>query len=198
VDAGKVRAYLARELPLGPRFQVVVDGEVCRASHVDAKRVVSVVFHDPVCGEVQGEIRIAKSRLPTGGIFTTVRGRVVGEPSYFGVTVSSLRHNVANFVTGTVEVTGFDPEEDEDNVPVIKTDREGFVETHHKYQAYSEAMTRLLQGIFRELEKEFDEKREADKRAKVDEAIKRAAEDLAAYDKLRHPPVGAGALSGKR
>jgi hypothetical protein len=193
MDAGRVRAYLARELPLGPDFKVVVQGEVCRASHVDAKRVVPVDFRDPVCGEVRGEIRIARSRLTTGGIFTTVRGRVVGGPSYFGVTVSSLRHNVANFVTGTMEVTGFDPEEDENGVPVIKTDREGFVETHPRYQAYSEAMTRLLQGIFRELEKEFDEKREADRRAKVDEAIKRAAEDLAAYDKLRHPPVGAGA-----
>jgi len=199
MDAGKIRAYLARELPLGPDFKVVVSGEVCRASHVDAKRLVPVDFHDPVCGEVHGEIRIARSRLTTGGMFTTVRGRVVGGPSYFGVTVSSLRHNVANFVTGTVEVTGFDPEEDENGVPVIKTDREGFVETHPRYQAYSEAMTKLLQGLFRELEKEFDEKREADKRAKVDEAIKRATEDLAAYDKLRQPPVGAGAkLAGRR
>jgi hypothetical protein len=198
-DPTKVLAHLAREIPLGPDFKVVVNGEVCRSTHVDARRVLPVNFCDPDCGQVRGEIRIAKTRLPTGGIFTTVRGRVVGGPSYFDVNVTSLRHNVASLVTGTVEVAGFDPEEDEGGLPVIKTDREGFVETHPKYRAYSEAMTKLLHGIFRELEREYDEKREADKRAKVDEAIKRAAEDLAAYDKLRQPPVGAGArLAGRR
>jgi len=199
MEQEKVLAHLAREIPLGPDFRVVVNGVVCRPTHVDAKRVVPVDFRDPVCGWVVGSIRIAKTRLAKGGVLTTVRGRVVGPPSYFGVNVSSLRHNVASLVTGTVEVTGFDPEESEGAAAVIKTDREGFVETHPKYRAYSEAMTKLLHEIFRELEKEYDDKREADKKAKVDEAIKRAAEDLAAYDKLRRPPVGAGAgLPGRR
>lgn len=199
MEPEKVLAHLAREIPLGPDFKVVVNGEVCRPTHVDAKRVVPVDLHDPVCGRVTGNIRIAKTRLARGGILTTVRCRVVGPPSYFGVNVSSLRHNVASLVTGTVEVTGFDPEESEGAAAVIKTDREGFVETHPKYRAYSEAMTKLLHEIFRELEKEYDDKREADKKARVDEAIKRAAEDLAAYDKLRRPPVGAGAgLPGRR
>jgi hypothetical protein len=192
VDPKRVLAYIARSVPIGPDFKVVVNGELCRPVHVESKKRIAVQIDDPVCGLVIGEILVAKKRLTQPGVLTTVRGRVVGAPSFFDINVASLRHNVADLVTGQVEVTGFDPEEEDDCFSVIKTDREGFVTTHPRYQAYSGVMTRLLYALFRELEREYDDKREAEKRARVDEAISQAREDLAAYDKLRHGPTGGG------
>jgi hypothetical protein len=87
-------------------------------------------------------------------------------------------------ITGSVEVAGFDPEDKVDEMPVIKTDREGFVETHPKYEAYQKYMTNLLTEICKEEEKKRQARAEAEKKAKVEEAIKQVAQDFNAYDEL--------------
>ncbi len=69
-------------------------------------------------------------------------------------------------------------------MPVIKTDREGFVETHPKYVAYAAYMKKLLTDICREEEREHQAKEEAEKKAKVNEAVRQVAEDFNAYDEL--------------
>ncbi|MFQ6121930.1 MAG: hypothetical protein ACE5LA_02595, partial [Dehalococcoidales bacterium] len=59
-----------------------------------------------------------------------------------------------------------------------------FVETHPKYVAYSNYMSKLLTDICREEEKRHQAKEEAEKKAKVDEAIRQVVEDFNAYDEL--------------
>jgi len=182
IDVDKVIAHLAPELPLGKDFKVVVNTRPCEPRHIPAKRIIPVDYTHSVCGHITGEIRIATKMLKRPGLFTTVRGRVVGEPSLFGLSPTSFTYHVGDLITGSVEVPGFDPEDKADEMAVIKTDREGFVETHPKYVAYSEYMRGLLTEICREEEKKHQEKEEAEKKAKVDDAIRQVAEDLSDYE----------------
>jgi hypothetical protein len=122
--------------------------------------------------------------LKKPGVFTTVRGRVVGEPSLFGLSPTSFTYHIGDLIAGSIEVASFDPEDRTDETSVIKTDREGFVETHPKYVAYSDYMSKLLTSICREEEEKHEAKQEAEKKAKVDEAVRQVAEDFNAYDEL--------------
>ena len=184
IDVGKVMAHLAQELPLGKDFRVRVNGQLCEPKYIPARRKITVDHIDPVCGRIVGEVIVATKMLKRPGVFTTVRSRVIGEPNLFGLSPTSFTYHVGDLIAGSIEVTGFDPEDKADEVPVVKTDREGFVETHPKYEAYSEYMRKLLTDICREEEKKHQAQEEAEKKAKVDEAIKKVAEDFNAYDEL--------------
>ena len=184
IEVGKVIAHLAHELPLSANFKVIVNGLLCAPKHVPASRRIPIDHTDPVCGHIAGEIIVAKKMLPKPGVFTTVRGRVVGEPSLFNLQATSFTYHIGDLITGSVEVAEFDPEDAIDGMPIIKTDREGFVETHPKYIAYSTYMTRMLIGICKEEQNKREAKKDAEKQAKVDEAIKQVAEDFNAYDEL--------------
>lgn len=141
IDVDKVIAHLAHELPLGENFKVVVNNHRCEPKDIPARRKIPVDHTDPVCGRIIGEIIVATKMLKKPGVFTTVRGRVVGESSLFGLSTTSFTYHVGDLIAGSVEVASFDPEDRTDDVPVIKTDREGFVETHPKYVAYSDYMS---------------------------------------------------------
>lgn len=184
IHISKVMAHLAQELPLGKNFRVVVNGHSCEPKDIPARRKIPVDHTDSVCGRIVGEIIVATKMRKRPGVFTTVRSRVIGEPSLFGLSPTSFTYHVGDLMAGSVEVAGFDPEGKIDEVPVIKTDREGFVETHSKYVAYADYMRKLLTDICREEEKKHQAKEEAEKKAKVGEAIKQVAEDFNAYDEL--------------
>jgi len=184
IDADKVIAHLAHELPLGKDFRVIVNGHSCEPKDIPARRKIPIEHIDPVCGHIVGEIIVATKMLKEPGVFTTVRGRVVGERSLFDLSPTSFTYHVGDLIAGSVEVASFDPEDKTDEMPVIKTDREGFVETHPKYIAYSNYMSKLIRDVCREEEKKHQAKEEAEKKAKVDEAIKQVAEDFNAYDEL--------------
>ena len=184
IEVDKVIGHLAHELPLGPNFKVVVNGQVSEPKHIPASRRILINHEDPVCGRIVGEMVVAKKMLAKPGVFTTVRGRVVGEPSLFGLSPTSFTYHIGDLIAGSVEAADFDPEDKADAMQVIKTDREGFVETHPKYVAYSDYMTKVLTNICREEEKKRQARKEAEKRAKVHEAIKQVAEDFNAYDEF--------------
>jgi hypothetical protein len=184
IDVDKVIAHLAHELPLGKDFRVIVNGHPCEPKDIPARRKIPVNYEDPVCGHIIGEIIVAKKMLGKPGVFTTVRGRVVGEPSLFGLSTTAFRYHIGDLIAGSVEVASFDPKDKTDEMPVIKTDREGFVETHPKYVAYADYMKKLITDICREEDKKHQEKEEAEKKAKVDEAIRQVTEDFNAYDEL--------------
>src|SRR5207249_10523127 len=85
IDVSQLRGYLARAIPQSSNFHITVNGEKCLRKDIPAKRKISVDAKDEVCGRVVGEIVVAKKVLTNiaPGILTTVRGRVVGEPSLF-------------------------------------------------------------------------------------------------------------------
>ncbi len=184
IDINKVMAHLAQELPLGKNFKVIVNSRPCEPKYIPASRRILVDHIDPVYGRIVGEILVATKMLKRPGVLTTVRGRVVGEPSLFGLSTTSFTYHIGDLIAGSIEVASFDPEHRTDEMPVIKTDTEGFVETHPKYEAYSNYMSDLVKSICREEEKKHQAKEEAHKKAKVDEAIRQVAEDFNAYDEL--------------
>jgi len=184
IDVDKVIAHLAHELPLGKDFRIIVNSHPCEPKDIPARRKIPIDHEDPACGRIVGEILVATKMLKKPGVFTTVRGRVVGEPSLFGLSPTSFTYHIGDLIAGSIEVASFDPEDRTDETSVLKTDREGFVETHPKYIAYSNYMSKVLMDICREEEKKHQAKVEAEKKEKVNEAIRQVAEDFNAYDEL--------------
>jgi len=182
IDEGSLMGYLAHELPLSQDFKILVNGRPCTPIHIPAIRRINIDYNDPTFGQINGEIIVAKSMLKNPGVLTTVRGRIVGNPSLFGLTPTSFTYHVGDLISGTVEVESFDPPDSTDEISVIKTDREGFIESHPKYAAYYNYMTERLTEICKDEEKKHQAKADAEKKAKVDEAIKTVAQDFNAYD----------------
>lgn len=193
INIRELRGYLAREIPQDNNFQIYVNGEKCLRKDIPAKKKIPVYICDELCGEIKGEISVAKKVLTSikPGIFTTVRGRVVGPPCLFDVTKNAPRYRqvFVQFITGAVEVQIFDPEEITDEIPVIKTDRDGFNEDHPKYKRYFKIMKGILNKICREEETEFERKKEAEKEAKVKKALKNIISDFNAYNKLMNQQI---------
>ena len=188
IDVPQLRGYLAREIPQDRNFNITVNGETCLRKDIPAKRRIAVHLADPVCGKVAGEVVVAKKVLTNiqPGILTAVRGRVVGEPSLFDLNSGPHKYHYGFLLTGQVEVPSFDPEDEVDLIPVIATDREGFNRNHPKYRAYHKLMTDLLVKICRGEEKEAESKRQKEVEAKVQEAIKRVADDFNAFNKAKN------------
>jgi hypothetical protein len=191
IDIPQLRGYLAREIPQDRYFQIFVNKEKCLRKDIPAKRRVPIEVVDDVCGRVTGEIIVAKKALTSiqPGVLTTVRGRVVGEPSLFDLNSGTHKYHHAYLLTGQVEVPGFDPEDEVDLVPIITTDREGFNRNHPKYRAYHKLITDLLTMICREEEKEYESKRQKEIEAKVRDAVKRVADDFNAFSKNKNQEI---------
>ena len=193
IDIKELQGHLAREIPYSDNFQVLVNGKRCLIKDIPAKRKIPIEIFDNVCGLIKGEIIIAKKVLTSikPGIFTAVRGRIVGPPSFFGLlpTTNRFYHTISQLITGRIEVSSFDPEDTVDKIPVIKTDRDGFNEDHPKYKAYFKIITEQLIKICREEEKEHEEKKRAEIEAQVKDALKNIIDDFNAYNKEERQEV---------
>jgi hypothetical protein len=127
----------------------------------------------------RGPRRHSQAAVRAPGVITTVRGRAVGGPSFFGLVLGNRRYHSTDRIAGQVEVAGLDP--DDDTPTAIKTDREGFVTSHPRYEAYARFMTATLERIAKDLEARADAERDARRRAKLNEAVRHATEVLNAF-----------------
>jgi hypothetical protein len=177
-SAKAVREHLAQELPLSDHFRVIVDGSELRKDEVKGRRI-PIHHEDPVCGLIDGYIVVANAAVTAPGVITTVRGRAVGGPSFFRVNLANRRYHSTDRIAGQVEVSGLDP--DDGTPTAIKTDREGFLTTHPRYDSFAAYMTFRLEAIARELEDRADADRDARRRAKLSEAVERATDVLNAF-----------------
>jgi len=187
IDKKELKGYLAREVPQGEKFQVYVDGEKCEIKDIPGNRF-KIEIHNKICGKIEGEVILAKSSFSNiikPGISTTVRGRVVGEPSLFDVNKGGHKFARANYITGRIEVTGLDPELNTDKIPVIKTDREGFNANHPKYLAYNEEVTNVLKKVLREDERDYYAQRKIAKSLKTQHVIPHVSEDIKTYSEKK-------------
>lgn len=178
-DPKKVREHLAQELPLGDTFRVMVDGEWVSKAEVKGRRIPIHHVH-PVCGLIDGHLVIAAQAQKVPGILTTVRGRAVGGPSFYGMTLSNRRYHSHERITGQVEVGGLDP--DDGTPTAIKTDREGFLTNHPRYAAFADHMRALIEKHAKEIEDAADQRRDEERRAKLNEAVANAAEVFNAFN----------------
>jgi hypothetical protein len=177
-SAKAVREHLAQELPLSDHFRVIVDGSELRKDEVKGRRI-AVHHEDPVCGLIDGYIVVANAAVAAPGVITTVRGRAVGGPSFFRVNLANRRYHSTDRIAGQIEVAGLDP--DDGTATAIKTDREGFLTTHPRFEAFAAYMTGQLETIAKELEDRADADRDARRRAKLTDAVQRATDVLNAF-----------------
>ena len=180
IDDKDLRGYLAREIPQVEHFQIMVNGEKCEIKDIPGTRF-TVEINNKACGKIEGNIVLSKTsfgNIIKPGILTTVRGRVVGEPNLFDVNKGGHKYAPANFITGRIEVAGFDPENNPDKVPVIKTDREGFNTNHPKYIEYNKEMTELLIRICKQDEKDRKEKTKLEDEIKTRNVIPNVITDV--------------------
>jgi len=196
IDTETLRSSLARDLPLDSNFKIYVNRQLCTRKDIPAKRRIKIDDNVPGCGKVFGEIIVAKKTFNSisAGVITTVRGRAVGKPSLFGVYKSKHRfyHSLAQLITGSLEVSSFDPEKKDEERPVIQTDREGFVEDHPKYRAYYNYMSALLLQTCKEEEEEFNKKVNAEKEAKIKDALKNVINDFNTFNKEKNKEISIG------
>lgn len=178
-DAKKVREHLAQELPLSDNFRVRVDGEWLSKAEVKGRKIPIRYVH-PVCGLIEGQLVIASQAQKHPGVITTVRGRAVGGPSFFGMVLSNRRYHSHERITGQVEVGGLDP--DDGTRTAIKTDREGFLTGHPRYEAYAEFMQSLIEEHAKALENDADQRRDLERRTRLNEAVAKAAEVFNAFN----------------
>jgi len=196
----RLREFLATALPDVPNFEVYVNGKKCTKVDVPYKRkynipndlnklkidVVSLTTYDKENKKriyPRGFIKIARKSIPNPGIITKVRGSAIGGPRIFDLNKGTHKFVHSALITGEIEVPEFDPENEEDKIPVIQTNRENFNEDHPKYITYNKFMTEVLRKICRIEEKDYNRKRRKEVETKIREEIKNVRDAFNDYHK---------------
>jgi hypothetical protein len=114
------------------------------------------------------------------------------------MVLANRRYHSTDRIAGQIEVTGLDP--DDGSATAIKTDREGFLTNHPRYEALATYMRARLEAIAKELEDRADAERDARRRAKLTDAVHRATEVLNAFTERERRlfQVGRGAKTEGR
>ena len=150
-SADVVRRHLFRVLPVGSHFSIQVNNTECSAETVIGEKSE---FSEEIPGEgkVSGYYIIANNRQSSPGLAVRVRGRIVQEPSLFGLDTRSHGFFTAEKIVGEIHADFLDPEvsvgERRDH---IKLSRDGFVEDSEIVQKFdswaSDFVKKVVQGI---------------------------------------------------
>ena len=178
-----IRQYLASNLPATPDFAVYLNGQRCAVNAVNARKRIPIKLETPLNGRIEGELVFAKLPLDEPGLRITVRGRAVGRPMFFGAERVSTHNqrggDFIRFLTGTVEITGFDPVVRPKNwKDVILTSREGFVEDHERYIEAFTVISAFLKEAVRDEMRKLENTNRTNKNTKVLEAMTEAMRQL--------------------
>jgi hypothetical protein len=128
-DTSAFRRHLFKSLPQGPNFRILVNGVECTAEDIPGERH-SIAVDVPSLGSITGFYTITNSRQSKPGLAVRVRGRVVTEPSLFGLDTSSHGFFTSEKILGEINADFLDPEGSVvDRVhELINTSRDGFLE----------------------------------------------------------------------
>ncbi len=126
--ADSVRRHLYRTLPKVPDFRVLVNDVECTAEDVPGTRN-SFSESVPGRGGVTGFYVIADARQSVPGLAVRVRGRIVKEPSLFGLNTRAHGFFTAEKVVGEINAEFLDPEDVSGRKQdLLNTTRDGFLE----------------------------------------------------------------------
>ncbi len=160
-SADVVRRHLHRVMPPRPDFTILVNDVECTAEDVLGERSN---FADSIAGvgDVTGYYVIANSRQVSPGLAVRVRGRIVQEPSLFGLDTRAHGFFTSEKIVGEINAEFLDPEDPgEDRHDLIKTSRDGFLEDSEVVQKFEnwtgEFVRKVIQGVdARETERRTD------------------------------------------
>ncbi len=141
-----VRRHLFKSLPHVAGFRVLVNDVECTAEDVAGERH-PIDVEIPGVGRVTGFYIIATSRQATPGLAVRVRGRIVQEPSLFGLDTRTHGFFTAEKVIGEVNAEFLDPEEAQGKRDLINTARDGFLEDSPVVRAFETWAQNFLRQI---------------------------------------------------
>jgi hypothetical protein len=150
-NAEVIRRHLYRTMPYRPDFKMIVNDVECTAEDILGDR--SDFNHTiPGVGNVKGYYIIANARQSTPGLAVRVRGRIVQEPSLFGLDTRSHGFFTAEKVVGEINAEFLDPEVPHgERQDLIKTSRDGFLEDSLIVQKFNDwaygFVRQIVQGI---------------------------------------------------
>lgn len=127
-EAGLIRRHLHKALPQPPDFRVFVNEVECTAEDVAGERHEFAQDIAEV-GSVRGFYIVSNSRQQSPGLSIRVRGRLVTEPSLFGLDTRAHGFFTAEKIVGEINADFLDPEGSVGHIHgLINTSRDGFLE----------------------------------------------------------------------
>ncbi len=123
-----IRRHLHKALPQLPDFRVFVNEVECTAEDVTGERHA---FAQDIAGvgNVGGFYIVSNSRQSSPGLSIRVRGRLVTEPSLFGLDTRAHGFFTAEKIVGEINADFLDPEGSAGHIHgLINTSRDGFLE----------------------------------------------------------------------
>jgi hypothetical protein len=151
--ADVVRRHVHRAMPIGPNFSVSVNEVECTAEDIHGEKSQFSQDIEGI-GEVTGFYIIANVRQAAPGLAVRVRGRLVQEPSLFGLDTRSHGFFTAEKIAGEINAEFLDPENPAvERHDLIKTSRDGFLEDSEVVKRFNEwaaaFVKQVVQGIDR-------------------------------------------------
>jgi len=149
--ADAIRRHLYHTMPSGADFVIRINGIECSAETVLGQR--SDFSQDvPDIGQVHGYYIIANTRQPHPGLAVRVRGRIVQDPSLFGLDTRAHGFFTAEKVIGEINAEFLDPETTtESSRDLIKTSRDGFLDDSDTVRHFNEwaasFIREVIQGV---------------------------------------------------
>ena len=149
--ADVIRRHLFRAMPTRPDFKVTVNEVECAADAVLGEKT-DFTQEIPEIGRVTGYYIVANARQTPPGLSVRVRGRLVQEPSLFGLDTRSHGFFTAEKIVGEINAEFLDPEKTEGaRHDLIKTSRDGFLEDSdvvRKFNEWASGFVRtVIQGV---------------------------------------------------
>jgi len=146
-----VRRHIHRVMPAAKDFTITVNGVECTAEDVHGERSDFSQDIEGV-GQVTGFYVIANKRQNNPGLAVRVRGRIVQEPSLFGLDTRTHGFFTAEKVVGEINAEFLDPEgQSGERHDLIKTSRDGFLEDSELVKRFNdwakEFIKKVIQGV---------------------------------------------------
>lgn len=158
-SADVVRRHLHRVMPSTRDFAVFVNTVECTAEsvHGDSNEFAETIEG---VGDVAGFYIVANSRQSNPGLAVRVRGRIVQDPSLFGLDTRAHGFFTAEKIVGEINAEFLDPEQGgEVRHDLIKTSRDGFLEDSDVVQKFNEWASRFVKTVVQGVDKGETEKR---------------------------------------
>ncbi len=149
--ADVVRRHLHKTMPVSTQFTIKVDDVECSSEDIHGEKAD---FAEDIAGigRVAGFYIIANARQSLPGLAVRVRGRLVQDPSLFGLDTKSHGFFTAEKIAGEINAEFLDPENPEgQRHDLIKTSRDGFLEDSEVVQKFNEwaaaFVKKIVQGV---------------------------------------------------
>lgn len=159
IDPSMLRRHLYRVMPKIPDFVIYVNEIECTPDDIQGQRSEFSEEIDNI-GTVNGYYIIANSRQSTPGLAVRVRGRIVQEPSLFGLDTRSHGFFTAEKVIGEINANFLDPETiGNETLDLIKTTRDGFLEDSPKVSSFTNWAADFVKKVIRGIDESESKKR---------------------------------------